>query len=157
MATDKQHLAREAAYLIADVYELAGRLRRSGDAVARPIGQSQARWQILNVISEGTWTVPRVADRLGVTRQNVQRLIDALCADDLAELAPNERHVRSPIVRLTAEGRHVLDSLAARAVDFDALVGEAIGARDIERVRAALARLLVRLRATADEQTDVVI
>ena len=151
MPNEKQDLAREAALFIADVYEVAGRLRRSGDAVARPVGQSQARWQILSVISAGTWTVPRVAERLGVTRQNVQRITDELCADVLAELVPNERHARSPIVRLTAEGRRVLESLAARAVELDALVGEAIGMRDIARVRDALSRLLIRLRAVDND------
>jgi len=123
---NKRDLAREAALFIADVYEVAGRLRRSGDALARPVGQSQARWQILSVISAGTWTVPRVAERLGVTRQNVQRITDELCADGLAELVPNERHARSPIVLLTTAGRRALETLAARAVELDASVGEAI-------------------------------
>lgn len=146
MPNENQLLAAEAALFIADLYEVAGRLRRSGDDLARPLGQSQARWQVLSVASAGTWTVPRVAERLGVTRQNVQRITDDLCSGGLAELVPNERHARSPIVRVTAEGRRVLDRLTKRAVEFDALVGEAIGARDIERVRAALARLLIRLR-----------
>lgn len=151
MPTENQRLAREAALFIADVYEAAGRLRRSGDAVARPIGQSQARWQILSVISDGTWTVPRVAERLGVTRQNVQRLTDDLCADGLAELVSNERHARSPIVHLTPAGRSVLDALTERAAELDMRVGAAIGAREIEHVRTALARLLASLRATEDE------
>jgi DNA-binding MarR family transcriptional regulator len=150
MPDESQRLAREAALFIADVYEIAGRLRRSGDAVARPVGQSQARWQILSVISDGTWTVPRVAERLGVTRQNVQRLTDDLCADGLAELVSNERHARSPIVRLTAAGRDVLNTLTERAAELDARVGEAIGAREIDRVRAALARLLEHLRSPDD-------
>lgn len=156
MPNEKQNLAQEAALFIADVYEVAGRLRRSGDAVARPVGQSQARWQILSVISDGTWTVPRVAERLGVTRQNVQRITDELCADVLAELVPNERHARSPIVRLTAEGSRVLERLAAGAVELDALVGEAIGMRDIARVRGALSRLLIRLRAADDDPAVIV-
>jgi DNA-binding MarR family transcriptional regulator len=53
---------------------------------------------------------------------------------------------------LTTAGRRALETLAARAVELDASVGEAIGARDIGRVRAALARLLVRLRAADDER-----
>jgi DNA-binding MarR family transcriptional regulator len=154
MPDEKQRLAREAALLIADVYEVAGRLRRSGDAVARPEGQSQARWQILSVISDGSWTVPRVAERLGVTRQNVQRLTDDLCADGLAKLVVNERHARSPLVHLTAAGRNVLGALTKRAIELDTRVGEAIGAREIDRVRAALSRLLVRLR-NADDVDDV--
>jgi hypothetical protein len=30
--------------IVADIYELAGRLREYGEAIARTVGQTQARW-----------------------------------------------------------------------------------------------------------------
>ena len=40
------------ALLVADVYEAAGVLRKSGEAVAATEGQTQARWQLLSAVSE---------------------------------------------------------------------------------------------------------
>ena len=71
----------EIALLVADVYEAAGALRRLGERTARAEGLTQARWQVLSVASEEALTVPQAARRLGVTRQNVQRV-----ANDLVEL-----------------------------------------------------------------------
>ena len=145
---DRGSPARQAARLIANIYEAAGRLRRAGDAVARAAGQSQARWQVLSVVSEGRWTVPRIADRLGVTRQNVQRIADELERDGLVSFARNERHARSPFVDLTPAGRSVLTALTARALSLDARVAEAIGEAELERTDDALVRLLTRMRAS---------
>jgi DNA-binding MarR family transcriptional regulator len=138
--------ARKAALVVADLFEAAGRLRRAGEGVARAVGQTQARWQVLSVISEGRWTVPRIAGRLGVTRQNVQRIADELRTDGLAEFAPNGRHARSPFVLLTASGREVLAALTARAEALDIGIARAIGEDDLDEVHAALARLLASLR-----------
>ena len=46
------------ALLVADVYDAAGVLRRLGEQTAATEGQTQARWQVLSVISDGDWTVP---------------------------------------------------------------------------------------------------
>ena len=64
--------------LVADLYEAAGALRRHGDRLAAAAGQSQARWQLVSVASAGGWTVPRIAHRLGITRQAVERVADDL-------------------------------------------------------------------------------
>jgi DNA-binding MarR family transcriptional regulator len=101
-------MAWEVASLVVAVYDAAAALRRLGDAEAGIAGQTQARWQVMNVISEGDWTVPRVARRLGVQRQSVQRLVDRLRDDDLVELEPNPDHATSPLLRLTERGGRVL-------------------------------------------------
>ncbi len=89
-------MADEMALLVADVYELAGLLRRSGEAIAAREGQTQARWQFLSVISGDALTVPQAARRLGVTRQAVQRVANELVDDGLAELVANPDHRTSP-------------------------------------------------------------
>lgn len=139
-------LAQKAALVIANLYEAAGRLRRTGETVARAAGQTQARWQVLSVISEGRWTVPRIADRLGVTRQNVQRIADELRADGLTEFLVNERHARSPFVVPTVAGRGVFETLTEDATALDLRIAGAIGENDLEPFHAALERLLLSLR-----------
>ena len=43
--------------LVAEVYELAGRSRRTSDALARAAGQSVARWHLMSVVSDGPRSV----------------------------------------------------------------------------------------------------
>jgi DNA-binding MarR family transcriptional regulator len=100
--------AHEVAALVVAVYDAAAALRRLGDVEAGVAGQTQARWQVMNVVSEGDWTVPRAARRLGVQRQSVQRLVDRLRDEGLVELEPNPDHATSPLVRLTKAGDSVL-------------------------------------------------
>lgn len=45
-------MSDEIARLVADVFELAGLLRRSGEVVAAREGHTQARWQLLSVVSD---------------------------------------------------------------------------------------------------------
>ena len=85
----------ELPLLIADLFEAAGAMRRRGDQIAAVAGQTQARWQVLSVLSDGHWTVPQVARRLGVSRQAVQRIVDELRNDGLVGLKPNPDHERS--------------------------------------------------------------
>src|SRR5271155_3223584 len=91
------------ALLVADVYDTAGVLRRQGEQTAGTEGQTQARWQVLSVISDGDWTVPMAADRLGTSRQAVQRIGNELVDEGLAAFDENPRNQRSPFLRLTRD------------------------------------------------------
>ena len=103
------------ALLVADIFEAAGVLRRDGERIASSAGQTQARWQLLSVVSAGDWTVPMAADRLGTSRQAVQRIANELVNDGLAAFTGNPRHRRSPFLRLTDEGIRVLDAITGQA------------------------------------------
>ena len=87
------------ALLVADIFEAAGALRRDGEGIASSAGQTQARWQLLSVVAAGDWTVPMAADRLGTSRQAVQRIANELVNDGLAAFIDNPRHRRSPFLR----------------------------------------------------------
>src|SRR5215471_17373600 len=91
--------------IVADVYELAGGFRRVGERIAQTVGQTQARWQVLSAASDIPRTVPQIARRLGVSRQNVRQIADALVCASLARFVDNPDHRRSPHLVLTGEGR----------------------------------------------------
>ncbi len=101
--------------LMAEVYELAGASRRTSDEMAREIGQTAARWHALSVVSDGPQTVPVMARRLGLTRQSVQRVVNALVESDDMMLLPNPDHQASPLVQLTKTGRETMTTLFARS------------------------------------------
>jgi len=132
---------RSLPLLIADLYEAAGASRRAGEAIAAAEGQTQARWQLLSVISHGDWTVAHAARRLGITRQAVQRTADELLASGLAVAEPNPNHQRSPLIRPTAEGRAALAAISERAERWHAELAERVNPEDVEAARRVLQAL----------------
>jgi DNA-binding MarR family transcriptional regulator len=141
-ANDTGLRAEEVDRLVADVLECAGALRRYGDALTRPLGQTEVRWAVMSVLSGGERTVPQVARRLGVTRQSVQRVANLLAAEGFIGRVANPDSARSPLFRLTKRGEEVLAAIT-RAVDpWLRRVGDELTLEDLRRARAALAVLM---------------
>ncbi|MFD5110463.1 MarR family winged helix-turn-helix transcriptional regulator [Streptomyces cinereoruber] len=143
-------VAEELALLVADVYEAAGALRRAGEALAGEEGQTQARWQLMSVVSEDPLPVAHAARRLGVARQGVQRIANELVHDGLAEFRNNPDHHTSPLLALTGAGQRVLGAITARAAAGHQAMGEGISEYDLAAVRA----LLQQLTRQTDDWTD---
>ncbi|OSC41523.1 hypothetical protein B8W66_08600 [Mycobacterium decipiens] len=132
--------------LIADIYEAAGVFRKSGETIAAAEGQTQARWQLLSVVSEEALSVPRAARRLGVSRQNVQRVANALIGDGLAEMRTNPDHRTSPLLALTDSGRQTLEGITTRAQAANGALGADLPPADIAVARTLLRRLIADVR-----------
>ncbi|MEU6312872.1 helix-turn-helix domain-containing protein [Streptomyces sp. NPDC047014] len=143
-------MAEELALLVADVFEAAGALRRAGEALAAAEGQTQARWQLMSVVSEEALPVARAARRLGVARQGVQRIANELVKDGLAELRENPDHRTSPLLGLTGAGSRTLAAITGRAEAAHGVMGAGLAEADVAEVRA----LLRRLTRQADAWTD---
>lgn len=129
--------------LIADVYELAGRSRATADSYARHHGQSVARWHVLSVLLDGAHTVPQIAQRLGLRRQSVQRVVDELHFDGLVEFEHNPQHQRSRMITVSKQGAQTamqlyLESAAARQRILDVA---GVTADQLASARAVLQRL----------------
>lgn len=143
-------MSDEIALLIADVYELAGALRRVGESTAATEGQTQARWQLLSAASEGGLTVPQAARRLGVTRQAVQRVANDLVADDLAAFGTNPDHRTSPLLTLTDRGLSVLAAITRRARRSNAGLAGRVDPAIVSATRDGIRQLIA---AVADSDT----
>jgi DNA-binding MarR family transcriptional regulator len=141
-ANDTDLRAQEVDRLVADVLECAGALRRYGDALTRPLGQTEVRWAVMSVLSGGARTVPQVARRLGVTRQSVQRVANLLAAEGFIESVPNPDSARSPLFRLSKRGEEVLAAITRAAHPWLRRVGDELSLEDLRRARAALAVLI---------------
>src|ERR1700728_3241101 len=98
---DDEQRNAEMGRLVADVYELAGVLRRDGEQIAKLDGQTQARGQVMCIAATGRLSVAMIARRLGLARQSVQRVADEIVAEQLASFEPNPDHQRSPLLILT--------------------------------------------------------
>jgi DNA-binding MarR family transcriptional regulator len=138
--------AQRFAALVADVYELAGELERNGERLARSTGQTGARWKVLSAASVGGRTVAQLARRLGLTRQSVQRVADALEEESLLEYQANPDHLRSPRVALTAAGERVLERLSAAAAQWEDPLAERMARAELEQARTFIRTLLELVR-----------
>lgn len=89
-----------------------------GDRLVRPFGLTSARWQIMGAIAyaDRPQPVAWLARDLGAKRQNVQRIVNELVQDGLAEFEANPNHKRAQLVVLTAAGRRAYND-AIRAWD----------------------------------------
>jgi DNA-binding MarR family transcriptional regulator len=127
--------------IVAEVFHLSNLFRRWGEIVANTIGETQSRWQVLSAGSDGDKTVAQIARRLGVTRQNVQRVADELVADKLARWEKNPAHKNSPVVQLTSAGRRKFNELTRAASKFNAQLAEGLSLDDLQSTRMVLTKL----------------
>src|ERR1700752_2219945 len=102
--SDRQHAVNAAqafGQLVVQVFRLEGALTVAGDALARPAGQTTARWRVLAAVEETPATVAQIARAWSLARQSVQRVADVLERDGLVTFEDNPSHRRAKLVRLT--------------------------------------------------------
>lgn len=128
--------------VVADIFELAGRFREQGETIARTVGQTQARWQVMSAASADPRTVPQIARRLGVTRQNVQRIADLLVEENWAKFEPNPDHKGSPYLMLNERGRAALARITKAAAQGHAELARKLAAADVGALHHGLRRLI---------------
>ena len=131
--------------IVADVFELAGRFRDDGEKIAATVGQTQARWQVMSAASADPRTVPQIARRLGVSRQNVQRIADLLVAENWAGFEPNPDHKGSPDLVLNARGQDALAKITKAAGQSHAQLARELTGTDVGALHRGLRRLIQAL------------
>jgi DNA-binding MarR family transcriptional regulator len=131
--------------IVADVYELAGLFRDSGETIAAAVGQTQARWQVMSAASADPYTVPQIARRLGVSRQNVQRIADLLVEENWASFEDNPDHKASPYLILNARGQAVLAKITKAASHSHAQLARRLGGTDVGALHRGLRRMIQSL------------
>lgn len=124
------------------VIRLSARLTAAGDALAKPAGQTSARWLVMAAVEDEPATVARIARLLGLTRQSVQRVADVLEREGLTSFADNPEHRRARLLELTREGRTALGMIQAAQRDWANELGAEIGAEGLRRASGVLDRAL---------------
>jgi DNA-binding MarR family transcriptional regulator len=135
--------------LLGQVIGLTRRFTTAGEALAKPAGQTLARWLVLEAVQDAPATVAQVARTLHLARQGVQRLADVLVRDGLAAYEDNPAHRRAKLVRLTPQGRSTLRAIqTAQAAWADAL-GATLGEEDLRQASILLDQILQAVTATS--------
>jgi DNA-binding MarR family transcriptional regulator len=127
------------------VFRLNGLLAAEGDALARPAGQTSARWQLLAMVEHEPATVARTARTLGLARQSVQRVADVLAGEGLVAYRDNPSHRRARLVALTDDGRRALTSIQAAQRPWADGIGSTVGVRDLLKATAVLDQVITAL------------
>jgi DNA-binding MarR family transcriptional regulator len=136
--TAEQELLSRAAL---SAFRLNGQFLGLAEQLARPVGLTAARWQVLGAVLREPLTVAGIARAMGITRQSVQRLADLLEAEGLAEYQPNPSHRRAKLLRPTEAGYAAVRAIdPAHAVAARRLAGE-LGPDELARAVDALTAL----------------
>ncbi|MGH2662498.1 MAG: MarR family winged helix-turn-helix transcriptional regulator [Actinomycetota bacterium] len=134
--------------LVVLVFRLQGLLSAEGDRLARPQGQTSARWRVLAMVEGGSATVAQIARAWGLARQSVQRVADALVKDGLAVYKANPGHRRAQLIQLTPRGRSALRAIQGAQKIWANELGAKLGETDLRRASAVLTRVLEALSRT---------
>jgi DNA-binding MarR family transcriptional regulator len=128
--------------LLGQVIGLTRRFTAIGEALAKPAGQTLARWLVLETIQDRPATVAQIARTLHLARQGVQRLADVLVRDGLAVYEDNPAHRRAKLVRLTPQGRTTLRSIQTAQAAWADAQGAKLGQADLRQASILLDRVL---------------
>ena len=133
--------------LIIPAIRLRALFTRAGEALAKPAGQSLARWLVLEVVADAPATVAQIARTMSLTRQSVQRVADLLEQDGLTAYEANPSHRRAQLVRVTARGLRTLRAIQETQRVWADAVGSEIGELDLRKTNEVVGRLLRVLAA----------
>jgi DNA-binding MarR family transcriptional regulator len=141
------HTKAGAAFteLVLEIFRLNGNLLAEGDRLAAPLGLTSARWQILGAIEAQELSVAQISRKVGVTRQNVQRIADALEKIGMLSFTPNPAHQRAKLVRLSAKGARIVQELGARQVRWANRIASVASDSEIRTLLETMKKLAARL------------
>jgi DNA-binding MarR family transcriptional regulator len=139
--------------LILEAFRFNGRVLTAGDRLVGQLRLTSSRWQVMGAIaySPVPETVARLARNMGAHRQGVQRIVNDLVENGLAEFQPNPHHRRANLVVLTSQGRDIFDQAMKLQVPWANALSKGIAAEDIvlaTRVLRDLRRRLERERTS---------
>lgn len=136
-------------------FRLNGVFLAAAEEMTRPTRLTAARWQVLGAVLRQPLTVAGIARAMGLTRQAVQRLADALVADGLAEYADNPAHRRSKLLQPTDDGWAAIDVIRPRQQAWARAVTRQLDVRELQEAVATLDRVLAAVEELDDvDRTD---
>ena len=135
--------AHPASALALEVFRLNGALIALGDALVAPLGLTSARWQVLGAVAAAPDGLPTadIARNMGLARQSVQRVVDDLAAAGFLAFAPNPRHKRAKLVRLTGAGAAAFETASALWAPIADAVADRAGSAGITATTALLRQI----------------
>ena len=141
------HTKSGAAFtaLVLEVFRFHGRLLVAGDRLGKPLGLTSARWQVLGAVEQQPLPVAQIGRNMGLARQSVQRVADALEGDGLIRYEPNPDHKRAKLVCLTEAGRKAAKRIGNLQVEWANGISSDVSAEEISMAVALIRKLSQRI------------
>lgn len=131
--------------LVLRTFRLNGLFLAVAEQMARPVGLTSARWQVLGAVLPEPIPVAGIARAMGLARQSVQRLADALVKDGMAEYVPNPRHRRAKLLRPTRAGWDAIAVIRPLQYAFANHVTAEIGEAELRQAVEVIDRVIASL------------
>ena len=140
--------------LILETFRLNGALIAAGDQLVGDLGLTSARWQVLGSLRDCPATVAEIARRMGLTRQNVQRIADCLAIDGFVTTFANPAHRRAKLYSLTSHGRTVMEEVVYRQAEWANKIADGIDSTEIVEAVSLMTMLLKRLEQNLSNKDE---
>lgn len=129
--------------IVLEVFKLGGLLVAEGDHMGSEYGITSARWKILGALSLAgePQTVPQIARSMGLTRQAVQRLVDAMREDELLFFQDNPDHKRAKLISLSERGKTIYLKLDEKQSGWATKCSVDISKAELETTLSVLQRI----------------
>ncbi len=156
MKVEIETTADRTTALIRGIFRINGRLLHAGDRLVAPIGLTSARWQVLGEIVDIQRPKPvaAIARDMGVSRQNVQRIVNDLLAQGLVALTANPLHKRAHFVVMTNNGRDAYERAIVVQRPWVTTLARGLDEVQIDGALSLLGILLDRLAADDSQSGD---
>jgi len=136
--------------VLMEVLKLYGRFLAEGDKLVQPFGLTTARWKVLCIVSLASQplTVPQIGRRIGLSRQNIQRLVDALEEEGWLEHRDNPDHKRAKLVVLTEKGTQQHETIMHEHIPWANQCADGLSREDLDGTLCVLRKLTTQLSRT---------
>ncbi len=134
--------------LLLEVFKLNGLLILEGDRITKESKLSSARWKVLGALAEknGSMTVPTIANKMGQTRQAVQRLANEMARDDLLFFQDNPNHKRAQLLNLTDKGKDTFKKLKEKQIPWANNIAKEFSETELQQALTTLQKLIDNLQ-----------
>lgn len=131
------------AELTLESFRLNALLLAKGDELAKDVGLTSTRWQVLGtlILTGKPVTVATIAQRMGLTRQSVQRTADGLTNLKFTRYIDNPNHLRWNLVQPTAAGFKVHKKLEKRRLKWAREIVEDVSQKELNTALRVIRQL----------------
>lgn len=129
--------------VVLEVFKLGGLLVGEGDQMGAEYNVTSARWKILGALflAGEPQTVPQIAKTMGLTRQAVQRLVDAMQKDGFLVFNLNPFHKRAKLIGLSEQGKDIYVRLYEKNLEWAAECSKEVSQEELETTLSVMRRV----------------
>ena len=135
--TEKGNIYTE---VVLEIFKLSGLLVAEGDRLIKFTGLTSARWKVIGAISisEEPMTVAKIAEKMGQSRQGVQRIVNDMTGEGMVKCLENPNHKRAKLIVISEKGQKAYQKLTEIQIPWANEKAKKIGLSDMQRTLKTL-------------------